>query len=680
MYTYNDVNNFSNVSAFAGTNPVSGYYPDEFEKQALDAINYERAQWDDAAVFVTERESYLMRRVVERARRYYHGIFENAKDEITGEDKTWVPLTEWSVESVVKSIDLDTKDIIVQPGTPESVNVAPVIRALIQNLFKKIGFGQLLNDLTRAMARDGTVVVKSYIDIDPHTKKKVVRSTIVNLLNIWCDPSARTLEDTSVIERSVKSEFDLQAYDGVWDNLQYVSFSLNVPQIDRLFNIAGTGKLPYTEIWERWGKIRKSWVTKDHSDDDTWVEGHIVASGISRAQVIHKIRENPRKDGHKPYQEAWYRRIDGRWYGRGVAEMLFGLQEYTNMTVNIRKSNNMVLQNGIFLIRKGSGITPDMISSITAGGGLPVTNIENDVKQLPVQDFRQSSYTDEDRAYAMADRVTGSFDINRGEAGRASASATASLQRDRNIRDTFVLVQEGMGFFIEDLIVHHYIPLLKEILSQKEVIRIVGDADFLAFIDEQVVNSRVNDYIDGYITETGFYPTPDELQHFAEAQNKYLKAMGKQRFVKYFNGMFDEEIDIDVQVTDEKFNRVVAVQQLRDTLIAYSRLPVASKLDSDAVLREMFNLMGIEGEFFLERPQLPATAMNTAQMGRQLKALPQGLPTEQGQFQNASGMNAQGPAQGLPAGGAGGPAGGTPFQTQLRIAAPLTPVPVIQSL
>ena len=143
--------------------------------------------------------------------------------------------------------------------------------------------------------------------------------------------------------------------------------------------------------------------------------------------------------------------MPGRWPGEGIPEMLFGLQEYANEVVNTRRANNKVLQNGIFLIRKGSGITPDMLSAITAGGGLSVSNINNDIKQLQVQDFRQSSYTDEDRIQLMADRVTGAFDITRGEVGRASASATATLTRDRNIRDTFVLVQKIWDSLLKDL-------------------------------------------------------------------------------------------------------------------------------------------------------------------------------------------------------------------------------------
>lgn len=631
----------SQVLPLNPTDPAK-YTPDEFDGEMLSTLHTEISEWEDAAVFVTNKEAYLMKKVIETARRYYSGIFEKQYDEVTGDKKTWVPMTETAVENVVKSIDLDTKDVLISPGKPSAVNIVPIIKAVILNLFKKIEFGQLLNDLTRVMATDGTVVVKTAIDKDQNTGKDKIVSYIVDNLNIYIDPSARSMQETAVIEKIPMSEEKIRHYDGEWDNIDAISYTNNVPKIGDVYNNSGTGIMPFTEVWERWGPMKKSWITKNHKDDQQWVEGRILASGLGHPQVIHYKEINKKKDGRKPYEECQFRRVHGRWYGRGVAEMLFSLQEYLNMIINTRKSNNMILQNGLFLIRKGSGITPDMLSSITAGGGLSVTNINNDIKQLQVQDFRQSSYTDEDRVQLAADRVTGAFDITRGEVGRASASATATLTRDRNIRDTFVLVQENLGFFIERLIRHQYIPLLQQMMKEGDFIKVTGEAADLTFLDEQIVNKRLDGFKSTYIAEHGFYPEDSAINDFIGKQQKFLKSQGRQRFVQYFRNMFDEEVDIEIHVTDEKFNRVVAVQQLRDMLIAYSRLPVASKLDTDAILREMFNIMGIKGEFFMERPALPVHAL-AASGPRPLKELPGGVPTELGASMNANGIQQQGP-------------------------------------
>ena len=188
------------VEPISQTDPAK-YYPDEFEQDMLNTLNMEKAEWDDASVFVTDKESYLMRRVIENARRYTSGIFEKRYDEVTGEKKIWDPMTETAIDNVVKSIDLDTKDVLITPGRPSAVGIVPLVKAMVLNLFKKIDFGQLLNDLTRIMAMDGTVVVKSEIVENVNTGKREIRSRIVDNLNLWLDPSAKSIQDTSVVEK-----------------------------------------------------------------------------------------------------------------------------------------------------------------------------------------------------------------------------------------------------------------------------------------------------------------------------------------------------------------------------------------------------------------------------------------------------------------------------------------------
>ena len=632
----------------------AGYSPDRFEEAALDFIATQKAQWDDASVFVTEDTSYMMRRVIDRCRKNFLGQYETPHDSITGELKVWVPLTAWTVLNVKKNIDIDQKDILIRPGNPQSVNITPLIRAAIQNTLKKLGFGQLINDILQAVSIDGTAVIKTFQDVDKRTDKKMVKAELVDLLNIWIDPAAKSIQDSSgIIERIVMSKADVQQSNNKLDNLEFVNFSMNVPTFDDLVSGDVRSELPFTEFWEFWGKIKKSWITKDEDDDDTWIEGVIVTSGLGAPSIVHSIKKNPRKDQMRPYEEVWYERIQGRWYGKGAAESLFDMQEQMNTIVNIRKNNNLVLQNGIFLVRKGSGLTPEMLGHIRAGGGLPVTDINRDIKQLPVQDFRASSYADEDRVSMWSTRVTGSPELSRGELAAASESATSTLTRDRNIKDTFILIQEGIGFFVERFILNQVIHQMKDILSSEDVIRISGRPEDLTAIDETIITNRLRKFVLDHERDTGFYPDEIDIERFKRTQQEGLKKMGKDRFVTYFKTMFDRDIDIEIHVTDERFNRVVAAQQLRDLMLAFSRIPGLSKLDIDAVIGEFLNIMGIKGEFFLDKPKIPdylvrprqeqgqqggfaeefpefnIQPQQTQQGPRLLREFPEGVPTEQ---------------------------------------------------
>ncbi|MEK7112783.1 MAG: hypothetical protein AAB875_05660, partial [Patescibacteria group bacterium] len=236
--------------------PISNFYADDFEAQALATIHSEKVQWDDMAVNVTRKVQYLMRNVVDQARRYVSGVFEVQYDEVTGDKKTWVPLTKTAVSSVVKSIDLDTKDVLIMAGKPSAVPMVPAIRAVILNLLKKISFGQLLNDFTDVVATDGTVIVKSFIDINPNTKKKEIKSVIVDFMNFWTDPSVNNIQESPTIERSILTKLQIDAYKDIWDNVDKVQYTNQPNRLTDILNISSSS-IPCAEVWERWGPIPK---------------------------------------------------------------------------------------------------------------------------------------------------------------------------------------------------------------------------------------------------------------------------------------------------------------------------------------------------------------------------------------------------------------------------------------
>jgi RNase H-fold protein (predicted Holliday junction resolvase) len=180
--------------------------------------------------------------------------------------------------------------------------------------------------------------------------------------------------------------------------------------------------------------------------------------------------------------------------------------------------------------------------------------------------------------------------------------------------------------------------MMKKLFGPEDYIRISGDVEALERIDETIVQNRVNKFISDTQAETSFVPTPQEVQEFAFAQQKALKKNGKNRFSRYFKQMFDEDVDIDVTVTDERINRVVAIQQLKDMLIAFGRLPVASKFNPDAIMAEILNLMGLRGEFFLQQPRIPRLTAQAGEAGRLQKNAPEQAPTEVGGALNAAGV------------------------------------------
>src|SRR3990167_5296452 len=325
------------------------YLATDPEKEAMNLIDSERINWNEEEVFVTRNKSYNMRNVINRCRNSYYGIFKTEKDESTGYEKIPVPLTEWTTETLVKNIDLDTKDISIKAKHPDNFGVSSALRFIVSQKLQEINFGEFINDSIRNLSIDGTIVTKSWKSYNELQEKVGLRRENVDLMNLFLDPAARSVQDTPIIEKSIYTIDDFKKHD--WMNTDKVEGHKNLGKNENTelaSNYIQKSEVPLVDVWERWGKMPKYLITGNEKDRNDWVDGHIIVSGLEDESVIHKIEEVGKI---KPYEECWLKRTPNRWFGRGVAEQLFFIQTYLNELANIRINNMRLLQQGLFQIR-----------------------------------------------------------------------------------------------------------------------------------------------------------------------------------------------------------------------------------------------------------------------------------------------------------------------------------------
>jgi len=102
------------------------------------------------------------------------------------------------------------------------------------------------------------------------------------------------------------------------------------------------------------------------------------------------------------------------------------LQVYQNMIVNMRIVRSTVTQLGLFKIRKGSGVTPEMMKRLAVNGALPVENMQ-DVEQFVMQEASSASYKDEEVSQTWAERATGAFETVTGEQLPTTTTAIVAI-------------------------------------------------------------------------------------------------------------------------------------------------------------------------------------------------------------------------------------------------------------
>lgn len=562
----------------------------DIEKEAARIMKDTWTNNEEAVVFVTEKVAFEIKNLIRTLRKNYWGIFDEQNDPTTGRDKVWPPLTESSVEGVVKNIDIDSKDINVRAKKYESVELANLVRASIKHQLDKQYFGELLDEAERQLAIDGTIVWKTIEEKDPNTGEILAKVRLVDLLNFAIDPTARSIQEAQfVVERALitKDEFDSMNLPFNKDDVRVTrTASRNDKDLNTSIVNSSTDNV---EFYEGWGLVPESLFTGKEKDKDSLVQAKIQASGSNNGGfLIHNIERN--KKQYKPYEEAWYTRVHGRWYGKGIAEKVLPLQVYLNTIINIRVNRSYLSQLGIFKIKKGSKITPQMLSRLTSNGAIKVNNM-NDIEQMVMQEASQASYTDEQNILSWAERVTQAFNIVTGEELPASTPATNAVLQSRNAQSGFTMVKEGFGMFIERWLNRHALPIIQKNFTPEYIVELTGEPNDLKALDDKIINYRVLKQMKK-IREKGGRIDIREVEMQINKLKENFSQQGEQRIANLKNKINLTDFDVRVYITNEDIDKGVVVQNLLSMLQIIPNFPGLNIRPED-ILNQMFDLMGL---------------------------------------------------------------------------------------
>lgn len=555
------------------------------EARAIQIVRDERIRWENATAFVTDRVSFKMRNLIRILRKNYYGVFDEPNDPHTGLQKVWYPLTEINVEAVVKNIDLDQKDINFRSKTANGYAMTEVTRAAVKDKLSNIYFGQKLDNFERYLAIDGTAVWKTW------EENKKMRVELVDLLNIYIDPTTPSIQEAyRFTERSLMFTEDMQAMKS-WINTADIIPVEGLPRVDPYYGNRSTmmnSNVKMVDVWECWGKIPKSLITGKKSDDGIEIDGRLVVSGLDSPgkERCHLIEENTKKDAEgnamKPYEEAWFTRVPNRWYGRGVAEKLMTLQIYSNIVFNVRINRSRISQLGLFKIRKGSGITPQMLSRLPSNGAV-VLNSLDDLQQFEIQEAGLTSYKDEEVVNTLSQRLTNAFDVVTGESMPSSTPATNAVIQNQNAKTGFSLIKDGIGFFLERWMDRHALPIIAKELTIDQIVRFAQDDEtFKALVDRVVMYQAAQSLDDAFAQ--GYVPTDDEMMVEIEAARDRISKT--DLFLKNTQDVIAQQLETKVYVTNEEMDIAVTVQNL------INMMSVAPEY-REAMVKQAFDLMGL---------------------------------------------------------------------------------------
>lgn len=554
----------------------------ELEREAVSIVNEHVSKYKDPQVFITEHVSFSIKPLIRLLRKNYYGVFDSPIDKTTGRKKIWVPLTMTMCDGVCKNSDIDTKDATFTSRTRDGIVSTEITRATVRRELEDTYFGQDLDMAIRTLSIDPTIVWK----LTPYKKngRTHIDRQQIDILNVYIDPSARSLQEVDFAERALMTKKELQAMDG-WINTDKAVEQENLSRYDdRSHSTTSTGKM--VEVYEFYGMVPKSLITGKKKDRKQKVDARIVTSGVGSSAILHFIEQNTQKDklGNviKPYEEGWYTKLPWSWYGISPAWKVLDLQEYINTTVNIRINRNTIAQYGIFKMKQGAGITQKDFARLGSNGVIKVREM-TDLEQFQVQEVGPSSYKDEELAKQWASEVTAAFDIVRGAPSPASATATAQAIEDRNSKSSFLLIKDSIGYFLEKVIDRHYLPHVPKMVKENGTAKIYGDVDNIEELRERVVAYLVAKELE----KAPIVPTREELDRVITSVQQKVRA-DKDLFIESIEEIIVSSLDTRIAFTNEEMDNAIIARNLIDMMRV-----VPPELQTP-ITNQVFDLFGLE--------------------------------------------------------------------------------------
>lgn len=594
----------------------------DIEKEAISILKNEKTTWETESCFITDKVSFEMRNVIRKCRKNYWGVFDEPKDKSTGRDKIWTHLTQEFVDSFCPTRDLDAKDINVRAKHGKAIRKTKVVRQVTKDYLDYTYFGEDLDTLITDLGIDGTAVWQIEEVYNPELKKKYPKRTRVDLLNVYIDPTSDSIQSAyRFTVRNLMFEDDVKKMKG-WINTEDVKGQFGLAKTD---DVIGTGTATQTgskfvDVYRMHGKAPKYLITGKKEDTEE-IDIEIIGSGLEKAgsEKIHSIQTY---NGIKPYEEAWAKKVPGRWYGLGPAEKLMWYQIWANTVVNIRINRSYVSQLGLFKIKKGAGVTPQMIAKLAANGAITV-NAQDDIEQFQMNEASEASYKDEEIIQQRAQRVTGMHEAATGEQLPSSTPATNAVIQNNASQSIASLTKEGIGFFLQRIIKRQLWPILLSNLKIGEVIRMNLEPEELRSYDEDEVNKQVGEMLH-QMNEQNIMIDHESVMLKKQGALDSLRNSGNDRYVTVDEAFDYAYYDCEVYITNESFDKGVLSNNL---LTALSAAPEYK----EQIMQAFFDIAGLNLKPI--QPQMEQESMIPGQMRPQM-----GQPSQNPQkvFTNAN--------------------------------------------
>lgn len=502
---------------------------------------------------------------------YSNSQFATGNRDSKGMRKFFFQIIKDKVDIARKFIDLDTKDIIFMPedGNEE---VVWLMERDFKRWIKDTNFAQFLNYVGFHYPHYGHVFAK---------RDKDGKWNVVQITNVRFDPSSPGFDtDNFFYEVHRMSLLDIEAMG--WDTTELKTRpELSVYDVYECYDRTSRG-------WNRTFKV-DLYAKVENGGIVRAPEGAINDENTYAGAITVHADTVSKKDF--PYRELKWESVPGRRLGRGIAEILFDAQVRANEVANLKAKGLYFTSLHLYQTRDDK-VGGNVITSAENGDILkleseltPVANEERNLAAFQAEEVRWDN---------LADKLTFSFDIARGENLPSRTPLGVANLSAGMVASYFELKRENFGIFIKNLILDDILPRFQKWSAKEHILTIQSSDAEIEHYDNAIAARMLNKRVTELVLKSGMLPNAEEIE--AERQ-RILTEMksNRNRYRKITEGFYDNaKYVLDVNITGEQVDTGVKSQSLNTVLQVVGSNPmILQNKATRSILFEMLSLAGI---------------------------------------------------------------------------------------
>lgn len=469
--------------------------------------------------------------IIKTTDRYYNSKYETGETDSLGFRKFFYNIVKPACDVATKFIDIDTKDIRLIPSKSGQEIKLWILQRQLDQYMEDQEFGKLLNEVSDSFPKYGHIVIK-----------KTKKPSNVYIGNLRLDPTVCRMEDSDFVYEAIHMT-EQEMLDMGWDKDEIELAKSRGDE--KSFLVYET----YTKTSDGWDRkfITDVWAKKDGKGIVRTPENSINQEGFMPAIVLHedKVKE-------LPYLEAKWEEVPGRWLGRGFVEYLKDNQIATNEAENLERRGLLFKTLQLWQTRDESIGGENALSQLVNG---TILQVESEITPVQKDNADLSALNNtRNRWDQNTSTKTFSGDVTRGENLPSRTPLGVVQAQVAQISSYYDKKVEVFGMLIKKLIRDEVIPSFKKQSARYTTLTIQGTDDEIDFIDQAIVNEKIDKFRLDYAMSTGFFPSrvliEDQKLKLQEKINRT-----KNRYLKIPAGFYDNaKFDIKIVVSGENID------------------------------------------------------------------------------------------------------------------------------